>query len=245
MNNYYLQHHGIKGQKWGKKNGPPYPLDPSSYTSSEKKFKLSDKQKKILKTIAISIGITSAVGVGAYYISRYRNMNFDKIIKAGTNIQHMSKRVDDMLNEPFYASYLKSDNKVYSANDLFGRRWNRKMIIQSSKNLNIAGKKTVKKAFGEWAKNNPEYLETINQVGIDLNNKNAIDHAYFVFNRNLPSPDRSFKEARDSFFKYLGDKGYDAVHDINDQFQSGTISPLYIFNSLGDLKIKDIINMTR
>lgn len=241
----YLSHHGIKGQKWGKKNGPPYPLDPSSYTSSERKFQLSDKQKRVLKNVAISIGIAAAVGAGAYYVNRYRNMNFDKILKAGTNIQHMSKRVDDTLNEPFFASYLKSDNRQYSANDSFGRRWNRKMTIQSSKNLHIAGKKTVKKAFGEWMKNHPEHLETINQVGIDFNNKNDVDHAYFVFNRNLTSPDKSFKEARDSFFKYLGDKGYDAVHDINDQFQSGMVSPLYIFNSLGDLKIKDIVNMPR
>ena len=27
MTKYYLAHHGIKGQKWGVKNGPPYPLD--------------------------------------------------------------------------------------------------------------------------------------------------------------------------------------------------------------------------
>lgn len=27
MEKYYLAHHGIKGQKWGVKNGPPYPLD--------------------------------------------------------------------------------------------------------------------------------------------------------------------------------------------------------------------------
>ena len=27
MNNNELCHHGIKGQKWGKRNGPPYPLD--------------------------------------------------------------------------------------------------------------------------------------------------------------------------------------------------------------------------
>lgn len=26
MNNY-LEHHGVDGQKWGKKNGPPYPLN--------------------------------------------------------------------------------------------------------------------------------------------------------------------------------------------------------------------------
>ncbi len=27
MNDKELYHHGIRGQKWGKRNGPPYPLD--------------------------------------------------------------------------------------------------------------------------------------------------------------------------------------------------------------------------
>ena len=33
----YLMHHGILGQKWGKKNGPPYPLGASDHSASEKK----------------------------------------------------------------------------------------------------------------------------------------------------------------------------------------------------------------
>lgn len=33
----YISHHGILGQKWGKKNGPPYPLAAGSHSSSEKK----------------------------------------------------------------------------------------------------------------------------------------------------------------------------------------------------------------
>lgn len=32
-----LSHHGILGQKWGKKNGPPYPLGSSDHSASEKK----------------------------------------------------------------------------------------------------------------------------------------------------------------------------------------------------------------
>lgn len=32
-----LYHHGINGQKWGKRNGPPYPLDYDQHSSSEKK----------------------------------------------------------------------------------------------------------------------------------------------------------------------------------------------------------------
>ena len=32
----YLEHHGILGQKWGKQNGPPYPLDSGDHSASEK-----------------------------------------------------------------------------------------------------------------------------------------------------------------------------------------------------------------
>ena len=35
--NNYLEHHGISGQKWGKKNGPPYPLDAEDHSASEKR----------------------------------------------------------------------------------------------------------------------------------------------------------------------------------------------------------------
>lgn len=33
----YLAHHGILGQKWGKRNGPPYPLGYGDHSASEKK----------------------------------------------------------------------------------------------------------------------------------------------------------------------------------------------------------------
>ena len=32
-----LYHHGIRGQKWGKQNGPPYPLSAGSHSAAEKK----------------------------------------------------------------------------------------------------------------------------------------------------------------------------------------------------------------
>ena len=39
-----LYHHGIEGQKWGKRNGPPYPLSKEDYSAAEKKAKGYKKQ---------------------------------------------------------------------------------------------------------------------------------------------------------------------------------------------------------
>lgn len=37
MSNLILAHHGIKGQKWGDKNGPPYPLHDDDLSAAERK----------------------------------------------------------------------------------------------------------------------------------------------------------------------------------------------------------------
>lgn len=37
-----LSHHGINGQKWGKMNGPPYPLGSSQYSANERKLNKKD-----------------------------------------------------------------------------------------------------------------------------------------------------------------------------------------------------------
>lgn len=45
----YLAHHGILGQKWGKRNGPPYPLNPEDRSAKEKRLNEAKTKYKSAK----------------------------------------------------------------------------------------------------------------------------------------------------------------------------------------------------
>lgn len=65
-----IYHHGIMGQKWGVRNGPPYPLSPTSKSSNEKpeedrRAKI-EKGKRIAKRVLL-IGGAVAIAVAAGY----------------------------------------------------------------------------------------------------------------------------------------------------------------------------------
>lgn len=51
----FLMHHGIKGQKWGVENGPPYPLDPQKdYSKAEQKANAKALAKEYKKDVFAS-----------------------------------------------------------------------------------------------------------------------------------------------------------------------------------------------
>lgn len=47
----YLEHHGILGQKWGRLNGPPYPLGIEDHSSAQKK-QLPKPELQLVKVLA-------------------------------------------------------------------------------------------------------------------------------------------------------------------------------------------------
>ena len=92
-----LSHHGIKGQKWGKRNGPPYPIEDGNHSASEKKagwkqslnknskFHLTDKQKKYLK-IGAAVAVTGLAVYGAYKLGAFSAI--DKIPVGVPNLEN-------------------------------------------------------------------------------------------------------------------------------------------------------------
>ena len=123
-----LYHHGIKGQRWGKRNGPPYPLSEDDHSLSEKKagwkksldsnsehekngFRLTDKQKKYLK-IGAAIAGTAIVAYGAYRInSDFKSAIGEKLLSFDSSVKNKlySEDVANMSNE----DHMKAINKFY------------------------------------------------------------------------------------------------------------------------------------
>lgn len=90
-------HHGILGQKWGVKNGPPYPLSGGDYTSSEKK---AIKKRRFM-----------------FRNSIYNKKHFDEVLKKDktslTTLSYDPNRTKD--SDMFYATHNVLDKHQYNA----------------------------------------------------------------------------------------------------------------------------------
>lgn len=94
-----LYHHGILNQKWGVRNGPPYPLGGGDYSESEKRAIYKERKKKN---------------------SIYNKRHFDTVMKKGTVLSTLSYDQNRTKNvDMFYAAHTKLDKHEYNA--LFNR----------------------------------------------------------------------------------------------------------------------------
>lgn len=89
----YLEHHGILGQRWGTRNGPPYPLKGGSYSKTEQKAIKNARKKKY---------------------SRYNKKHYDEVLSKGTVLKTLSYDPNRTSNtDMFFASHTKADVDHY------------------------------------------------------------------------------------------------------------------------------------
>ena len=112
--NRWLAHHGVKGQKWGEKNGPPYPLD-RSLSDGHKLIKSdgspqSKKRKPKQKTIFVSGSSKTQDSESGYYrkdLPSDIQKQLDEHMRKGNRIivgdaPGIDRQVQDYLNSKKY-----------------------------------------------------------------------------------------------------------------------------------------------
>lgn len=120
----FLMHHGIRGQKWGVENGPPYPLSPSKdYTAAEK------KANKILNKVSKKYDNSKVQNT--VYETIKDNFNKEGKVVYGSASAIGSKKLTD---DATYKSIEKSKKQLQKLIDKYG---NDKDIL---KNINTVEK---------------------------------------------------------------------------------------------------------
>lgn len=90
----YLCHHGIKNQRWGVRNGPPYPLGGGDYSSEE--MSALKKERRFPNSL-------------------YKKKHFDTVIKEGTTLSTLSRDSErTSKGDMFYATYKSLDKAQYN-----------------------------------------------------------------------------------------------------------------------------------
>lgn len=225
-----LSHHGVKGQEWGVRNGPPYPIEDkvlkkgTRINSVSARYTDSDAYRKSGKPIYTYRSDEKwdnkvYKGPFALYLVRYRGAQFikehayetTKDLRMPTSTER--KQVfKDMLDDKKTSEDMKNDIEKYR-NALIQQQVGSKDQIKSYKSLDVNNIKTQKDV----------------RVAYDIFN-HAMEAAY----------------AQKSTTEYLKrmSKKWDAMVDDNNQgVYNDAHDPIIVFK--GNLALKSIVNESR
>lgn len=112
MRHRHLAHHGILGQRWGKRNGPPYPLTPSRKSFSEKRaeHKAARTAKKDAKEYARA-KMYYGEGAGT------RRKLIKATVEQRSKDPHYKEQFDKYLSKQDMANHAKSAKVERKVND--------------------------------------------------------------------------------------------------------------------------------
>lgn len=244
-----LYHHGIKGQRWGVKNGPPYPLDASDYSASEKregspknKSKNGERDFSYAKTSNASVRINND---GSKTFPK--GFVFNRVGKASTDVNKSGG---------LYVSYGKEDAARYVKNlgpSTLGKLLNTKAetlqhltvkepikmvsdteLTKGISNVLLKDKK-VFDSFNESIysmayTNDWDKKITKEDVVNALNYPNKKESRVLAYCVNSFFGDSQYKDETMAIYKHFRDLGYDAIPDIHDSLTGTSKTAMIVIN---------------
>lgn len=266
-----LQHHGIKGQHWGDRNGPPYPLGSGAYSKSEKKF---IKKMKGKGEVTIKKGHTfdrvegsntdTSKGKDKVYVTSSTDKYDKDLYRTSIGLSNMQSK-----GEAYVAKYITNkDIKLPSiktqekmelnllkdpearnevVDSLVKKGMSREEAYKQTKALNV-GKEYCKNA-----------LLMSSLTALSLLTFNPIVVAAFASEiaatpesikrqerliRNTMG-DKEAKKLNANFEKALRDKGYGGYRDTNDKYNGMRSNTATVLINPSDISQKSIRKMTK
>lgn len=195
------------------------------------------KHEKLLKGLKIAGVAALAVGT-AYVAYRLGDRNLDRVIKAGKTIQTVhTGDIASRISNPFYATFTKADNAIYSSR-MFGHFSASSKISElvANKDIKIASEKAQRKVFETLMKTDSEFSNLVKSLPTDrIRPKQFDSFSYHLVKRNPISSDSSIQNLTkqiDKYYDVLKSKGYGGLIDIEDSRLEGwTHSPSIIFEN--------------
>lgn len=120
----YLCHHGVEGQKWGVRHGPPYPLDDSQSTGKRLKTTKMPKQKNknlVTKIMGINNSVTTFT---QSYSVNHPNKKVKSVIESAKKKMGKSFEITKVLAADLFESTGTVDNIKSRYYYVYGRKGN-------------------------------------------------------------------------------------------------------------------------
>lgn len=164
----YISHHGILGQKWGKRNGPPYPLGQEAHSASEKKAgwkKSLSKKAEVDRTSLKALYKTKSANLDKWGKDENHNVLYLSGISGSgksTLAIQMGKRFDaDVIHLDYYFNQMSDESrKEYQS-----KEFNKHLDQKAPKWRGIPNNKWADGAKGVDWKTIDEFADAIESYG--------------------------------------------------------------------------------